>query len=121
MNRAFILFAALSLFGAAAAQQTTAFHGLNVPTYPGAQNVRIETDSDEYDLYFKRNNELRKVYDYYVQYLSSQGFSVVSTKAKANGMGYKANLSRGAGPSNNVELDVKVKHGENKVEIEFDE
>ncbi|WP_261663596.1 hypothetical protein [Deinococcus sp. Marseille-Q6407] len=121
MQKAALAVSFLALFGSALAQTSTAFHGLNVPTYPGAQNVKIETDSDEYELYFKRNNELRRVYDYYVNYFKGQGFTVTSTKFKSSGLGYKANLSRGTGPQNNIELDVKVKHGMNKVEIEFDE
>lgn len=95
------------------------WRGLDVPRYPNGSRFHIETDSDEYELYFHSSDDVRAVFDYYRTYLEKQGFRVVRSKTTKNGM--KANLARGQGPNHTIELDAKLDHGRYKVEIEFDE
>lgn len=46
---------------------------------------------------------------------------MASSKAEDGGTDLKANLTKGTGKANNIELDVKLKNGQYKVEIEFDD
>ena len=101
--------------------QPETWQGLKVPNYPGATNLSVSSDEDEYELYFQSSDNLQKVFNYYRDFLIKQGFKVDNSKAKDGGTDLKANLTRGKGAANNVELDVKLKNGQYKVEIEFDE
>lgn len=113
-----IIFINLALPGAALAQE--AWRGLTVPKYPDATNYRIKTDSDEYDIYFSSQDNVKTVFEFYVNYLRQQGFSI--TESRPTKYGHKARLARGrGGPNDTIELDAKPKHGHYKVEIEFDE
>jgi len=72
-------------------------------------------------LYFQSSDSLQQIFNYYRDFLVRQGFKVASSKAEDGGTDLKANLTRGAGKANNIELDVKLKNGQCKVEIEFDD
>lgn len=101
--------------------QPSTWQGLKIPNYPGATNLSVSSDDDEYELYFQSSDDLQKVFNYYRDFLIKQGFKVDNSKSKDGGTDLKANLTRGKGAANNVELDVKLKNGQYKVEIEFDE
>lgn len=101
--------------------QPSAWQGLTVPNYPGATQLVVSSDDDEYELYFQSSDGLQKVFNYYRDFLVKQGFKVENSKAEDGGTDLKANLSKGTGKANNIELDVKLKNGQYKVEIEFDD
>lgn len=135
MTKLFLLSAVLLTGSSVAAAQSTAsapatsvttkppsaWRGLTVPNYPEATHLSVSSDDDEYELYFQSSDNLQKVFNFYRDFLVKQGFKVVSSKAEDGGTDLKADLSRGAGKANNIELDVKLKNGQYKVEIEFDE
>lgn len=105
----------------ATSTQPSAWQGLTVPNYPGATRLSVSSDDDEYELYFQSSDSLQKVFNYYRDFLIKQGFRVASSKSEDGGTDLKANLTKGAGKANNIELDVKLKNGQYKVEIEFDD
>lgn len=110
--------AALAPSGVALAQE--AWRGLNVPKYSNVADYNVETDKDEYDIRFRSQDKVQAVFDFYRDYLQQQGFRVTDSKPTSHG--FKADLVRGqGGPNDTIELDVKLKHGWHKVEIEFDE
>lgn len=136
MNRTLLTAALVTGLSLAAAQGTTspstttpgtastgasqgAWRGLNVPAYPGATNLSVSSDDDEYELYFQSRDSLQQVFNFYRDFLVRQGFRVASSESKDGGTDLKANLTRGQGAANNIELDVKLKNGQYKVEIEF--
>lgn len=85
-----------------------------------ATNPTGNTTPDEYDIYFHSADDMNKVFNFYRDYLTQQGFKVSKSEDKKHG--FKANLARGqGGPDDTIELDVKMKHGRHKVEIKFDE
>lgn len=103
---------------AALAQET--WRGMNVPRYSGATDYSVETDGDEYDARFRSQDDPRAVFDFYRDYIQQQGFRVTDSRSTSHG--FKADMVRGqGGPNDTIELDVKLKHGRHKVEIEFDE
>lgn len=96
------------------------WRGLQVPAFPGAAELQVDSDTDEYELYFLSADQPRAVFDFYRAYLEQQGFRMVKEEAKQHG--HKANFVRGQGGAGNaVELDAKLKGGRHKVEIEFDD
>ncbi len=96
------------------------WRGLDVPRYPNGDRFHIESDDDEYDIYFHSSDDVRAVFDYYRAFLEKQGFRVVRSTTRAQGM--KADLVRGkGGPNDSIELDAKLEHGRYKVELEFDD
>ena len=111
-------FAILASPDAALAQD--AWRGLNVPRYSNAADYAVETDKDEYDVRFRSQDGVQAVFDFYRTYLQQQGFRVTDTRPTSHG--FKADMVRGqGGPNDTIELDVKMKNGRHKVEIEFDE
>lgn len=113
------LVVAVALAGPVQAQQTT-WRGLDVPHYPHATNVHVETDHDEYDAYFNSSDSVGAIFDFYKAWLEKQGFH--ATRSKQKSKGFKAHMVRGSGGSGDrVELDAKRDHGRYKVEIEFDD
>lgn len=104
--------------GAASAQE--AWRSLNVLRYSNASDYAVETDKDEYDIRFRSQDDVRAVFDFYRGQLERQGFRVTDSRPTSHG--FKADLVRGqGGPSDSVELDVKLKGGWHRVEIEFDD
>ena len=96
------------------------WRGLNVPRYPNATDYTDKSDDDERDIYFRSQDDVRAVFDFYRGYLEREGFRV--TESKATKHGFKADMVRGqGGPDSGVELDAKLKHGRYKVEIEFED
>ena len=109
---------ALAVSGAAQAQD--AWRGLIVPRYPNVADYDARQDDDEYEIRFRSQDNVQAVFDFYRSYLEQQGFRVTQTKPKSNGL--KADMLRGqGGPDNTVELDAKLRRGQYKVEIEFDD
>lgn len=96
------------------------WRGLNVPRYANGTGFQIETDEDEYEIYFRSHDDVRAIFEFYRGYLQQQGFRVTRSQNKEHG--FKVDMVRGrGGPNDTVELDVKSKDGRIKVEIEFDE
>ncbi len=103
-----------------AAQAQEAWRGLSVPKYPNATDYRVTTDDDEYKIYLHSQDDVQAVFDFYRKYLEQQGFRATESKSKSHG--FEADMVRGqGGPNDTIEMDVKLKHGRCKVEIEFDE
>lgn len=110
--------AVLAPLGTAQAQE--AWRGLSVPKYPNATDYRVKTDDDEYKIYLHSQDNVQAVFDFYRKYLEQQGFRATESKSKSHG--FEADMVRGqGGPNDTIEMDVKLKHGRYKVEIEFDE
>jgi hypothetical protein len=111
---------ALALSGAAQAQTQEVWRGLSVPKYLNATDYGVRQEDDEYEIRFRSQENVQAVFDFYRSYLEQQGFRVTQTKPKSNG--FKADMVRGqGGPENTVELDAKLRRGQYKVEIEFDD
>lgn len=111
-------FAVPAFTGAAQAQE--AWRGLSVPRYHNATDFDVKTDDDEYEIYFRSQDGVQAVFDFYRSFLERQGFRVTDSRTKSRGL--KADMVRGqGGPADTVELDAKLKQGRYKVEIEFDE
>lgn len=102
--------------------QGAEWHGLRVPSYPGATNLSISSDDDEYELEFRSTDSLPQVFDYYLNVLVQQGFEVRERETRDRGQTLEATLTRGqGGPNDSIELDVKRSDGRYEVEIEFDD
>ncbi|MBN8727247.1 MAG: hypothetical protein J0H15_06015 [Xanthomonadales bacterium] len=115
-----LLVAAAALLSPRVAPAAESWRGLDIPDYPQASNIHVESDADEYEIYFHSEDAVQAVFDFYRAALERQGFAVKDSKQTRRG--HKARLVRGAGgPENTIELDAKPKHGRYKVEIEFDE
>lgn len=102
--------------------QAAEWRGLRIPQYPGATNLEISTDDDEYELEFRSADSLQQVFDFYRDDLVQQGFQVRRTNTHDRGRTLQAVLTRGqGGPDDSVELDVHRSDGRYEVEIEFDD
>lgn len=100
------------------AQET--WRGLTVPAYVNATDYRTSKDEDEYEMRFRSQDGVQAVFEFYRDYLQRQGFRVADSASKQNG--FKANMVRGqGGPNDTIELDVRMRSGLYKVEIEFDD
>lgn len=103
--------------------QATEWRGLRIPHYPGATNVEISTDDDEYELEFRSSDSLQQVFEFYRDFLVQQGFEVRRSGPRDRGRALQAVLTRGqGGRDSSVELDVhRSSSGRFEVEIEFDD
>lgn len=106
--------------GIQAAQQAV-WRGLQIPDYPGATGVTVSKDDDEYELSFQSSDSLERVFAYYRDLLVRQGFQVRNTETDDRDE-RKADLRRGQGGSDDsIELEVELRNGRYRVEIEFDD
>ena len=126
LGKAALIAVSLGAFASADAAQTRsggqsgAWRGLNVPSYANGADFQVEADEDEYEIYFRSTDDVKAVFGFYRDYLRKQGFRVARSRTKIDG--FKADMVRGrGGPNDTIELDVKLKDGRHKVEIEFDE